>query len=375
MMFVVSSHRLLLPVTLIVLLAVLPIVFAQDSPPNGLPLLPPGQHVGIIYSDPEPDADNPLDDVFGATIGAGVDIYELAIDWAALETAPGQIDTSLLEQYLDILNLVGLIPYLNIATIDTVNLMIPDDLLDPDDSTLLAGEMHFDDPIVLGRWGAVLDAVVPVLVAHGGFFLGVGNEVDAWLSAHPDHISGYVQFVVFSRDRVQQMAPELGVGVAIIAGSVLGGEPFVDELLVRSDAAVFTYYPLNGDFSVRDPDAVAEDVERLVEAAGDLPVLFQEAGYPSGYLPVPSNGSSGQMQAQFVRNMFTALAAHPEIRMVSFLQLSDWSDETCDFFLEYYRVDSGAFREYLCSLGFYTYDGQPKPAYTAFLDGLAALRE
>ena len=133
--------RYVLSVALVVLLATLPIwqtALAQDGPPNGLPLLPPGQHVGIIYSDPEPDADNPLDDVFGEAIGAGADIYELSLYWTMLETAPGQIDTMLLEQYLDILDLVGLIPYINIATIDTVNLTAPDDLLDPDDATVLA---------------------------------------------------------------------------------------------------------------------------------------------------------------------------------------------------------------------------------------------
>jgi hypothetical protein len=307
---------------------------AQGGSAAGLPLLPAGTHVGIVYADPQPEAANALDDIFGQTIAAGVDVYELSLYWSLLEPQPGVVDTSLLAQFLAILDRVDLIPYLGIQTIDTVRLAMPPDLVDPADPARLAPGLSFDDPALLARWGAVLDAAVPLLAGQGGFFLSVGNEVDPWLAAHPDQVEPFLRFVDFSRERVQALAPQMGVGVTIVAGDVAG----------------------------------------LVSAAGDLPVLLQEVGYPSGTLPEPSNGSSVELQRQFVAALFEAVSAQPQIRMVSFLQLSDWPEAACDYFLGYYGSSDPVFREYLCSLGLYTYAEQAKPAYAEFLAGLARLR-
>ncbi len=347
---------------------------AQGGSAAGLPLLPPGMHTGIVYTDPQPEAANALDEAFSQAIAAGMDVYELSIYWSQLESQPGVVDTSLLAQFLAFLDQANLIPYLGLQTVDTVRLAMPPDLVDPADPARLAPGLSFDDPALLDRWGAVLDAVVPLLAGQGGFFLSVGNQVDPWLAAHPDQVEPFLRFVAFSRERVHSLAPQMGVGVAITAGGVAAGYDFVPALLARSDAAVFTYYPLNADYTVRDPAVVAGDVAGLVSAAGELPILLQEVGYPSGYLPEPSNGSSAELQRQFVAALFETVMTQPRIRMVSFLQLSDWPDGACDYFLAYYGTSDPVFREYLCSLGLYTYEEQAKPAYAEFLAGLARLR-
>ena len=357
----------------IVLLSLSGLPLAAQGSAAGLPLLPPGTHAGIVYADPQPDAANPLDDVFGQTIAAGTDLYALSLYWSQLEPQPGVVDTGLLDQFLATLDGLHLIPYLVIPTIDTVRLALPADLVDPGDPALLADGRHFDDPALLERWGAVLDAVVPRLAQHGGFFLSVGNEVDPWLAAHPDEVAPFLAFLAFSRERVQALAPQLGVGATMTYGGLAAGQAFVADLLAASDAAVFTYYPLNGDFTVRDPASASADVARMVGAAGNLPVLIQEAGYPSGYRPESANGSSDDMQRQFFTALFEAISAQPQVRMVSVTQLADWPDAACDYFLNYYGTDAPRFREYLCSLGLYTADAQPKPAFQAFLDGLALL--
>jgi hypothetical protein len=105
----------------------------------------------------------------------------------------------------------------------------------------------------------------------------------------------------------------------------------------------------------------------MVESAGDLPVLLQEAGYPAGYLPAPANDSSGEKQRQFVANMFDAIQAHSEIRFVSFVTLVDFSPEICNTLYGYYGVAQPVFKEYLCTLGMVGYDGQTKPAYVEFI--------
>ncbi|HEX2618755.1 MAG TPA: hypothetical protein VHL11_01375, partial [Phototrophicaceae bacterium] len=260
---------------------------------SDLPLLPSGTHAGIIYSTPDDAARPVLDAAFNEVYQSGADIYELSIAWSDLEPVPGQIDTAELEQYLTWLSSLHIHVYLSITTINTVALTLPSDLAVAPDLILLADGRHFDDPIIVERFGAVLDAVVPLLAEHGGFFLSVGNEVEGWLDFFPDEIDPFARFVAAARDRVHQIEPGLAVGAALTQGGVVRQSPVIAPILAVSDAAVFTYYPINDDFTVRDPAVVFDDLKGVIEASGDLPILFQEVGYPSGYLPEPANGSSG----------------------------------------------------------------------------------
>lgn len=343
-----------------------------DDPTN-LPLLPSGLHIGIIYSPPEdnPDVHARLDATFGEVIQSGASVYELSISWSDLEPSPGEIDTAYLESLLDILSSVHLQPYLSITTINTVKLTLPSDLMTVDEYEL-SENRHFDDPVITERFARLLDAVVPLLVEHDGFFISVGNEVDGWLETRPDEAPGFARFVAAARAYTHQLEPHLAVAATVTDGGVQRDWEYLDDLLAASDAAAFTYYPLNDDFSVREPSAAAADIAQMVEAAGDLPVLFQEVGYPSGDLPTPGNGSSGEKQRQFMENFFAEVQQYPQVRFISVLQLSDWSDTVCDLFVQYYtdQATLPQLHEMLCSLGLLEYDGTPKPAFDTFLTAL-----
>jgi len=351
-----------------------PIVLASASLDEALPLLAPGTHIGVIYSDGSPEAQAATFQAFTDAIAAGVDTYEVSMYWSLLEPSSGHVDTSTLEQFLTLIESVGLTPYLVIPTIDTVRLALPADLVDSSDPALLADERHFDDPAILERFNALLDVVVPLLAEHGGFFLGVGNEIDVWLAAHPDEVEPFLHFFTSARDHIHELMPDMGVGVAITYGGIRQELPFIERFLAESAAASFTYYPLNPDFTVQDPSVVEEDIAQMVETAGELPVLLQEVGYPAGYPTAPTNNSSGEMQRQFVANMFDAIKAHPQIRYVSFLSLVDFSPDTCDTLGDYYGTHQPQFIEYLCTLGMIEYSGDAKPAYEALLAQLTQFR-
>ena len=355
------------------LLARMPVRAQGPDDGNGLPLLAEGLHVAVSYPEATPEAASAVEAAFGTLLGAGLDTYELSFAWSDLEPSPGVIDTSTLEEYLAILDILNLKPYFLIKTIDTVNLNLPSDLLTAQGE--LADGRHFDDPEIVERFAAVLDAVVPLLAEHDGFFLSVGNEIDGWLPIHPQEVEPFLNFTAAARAHVHTLAPAMGVGATVMFDGVQAGYPWIDRLIAASDAAVFTYYPLQGDFTVRDPDVIVDDLAAMVAAAGDRPLLLQEVGYPSGYLPQPSNGSSVEKQKQFVENLFRLLPEYPQIRFVSFLSLVDWPDATCDHFLDYYGVSAPAFREYLCSLGLLAVDGTPKPAFAAFRAGLSRVVE
>lgn len=337
-----------------------------------LPLLPAGQHVTAFYTPPaDPAAKAELDAAFGDVIRAGASGYVLPISWAELEPAPGEIDTAGLESGLEALASLGLRPYLSIPTINTVKLTLPADLMTADEYELADGR-HFDDPVIVERFARLLDAVVPLLVEHGGFFLSAGNEVEGWLEQRPEEVPGFVAFVAAAREYAHNLAPGLGVGATITHGGIARGVPFLGNLLAVSDALAVTYYPLHDDFTVRDPSVAAADLEEIIAAAGDLPVLFQEVGYPSGAAPVAQNGSSAELQRQFFSGFFAAMREQPQVRFASVLQLSDWSAAECDAFVRYYAgLDAfPALHEYLCSLGLRAADGTPKPAYEVFLNAV-----
>ena len=343
---------------------------ASINPASGqddaLPLLAPGTHIGAIYSEGSPDAAAATNQAFSDVIAAGLDVYEVSMYWSMLEPTPGKIDTSTLDSFLTLIETTGMKPYLAIPTIDTVRLALPADLVDSRDPARLASGRHFDDPVILERFNALLDAVVPLLLKHGGFFLAVGNEIDPWLAGHSDEVDPFLHFLTSARDHIHELSPKMGVGVAITYNGIQQGFSFIERFLAESDAAAFTYYPLNADFTVRDPSVVKDDIATMVKTAGTLPVLLQEAGYPSGYLPTATNDSSGDLQRQFIVNMFDAIQANPQIRFVSFLSLVDFSPETCDALTSYYGSQIPQFKEYLCTLGMISYDGAVKPSYEEF---------
>ncbi|MDX1992102.1 MAG: hypothetical protein SF029_06920 [bacterium] len=347
---------------------------AHENDNDSLPLLPPGQHVTIEYGEVAPGAEDTLDDAFFEIVQAGSDTYALSMWWSLMQPINQTVDLEELQGFLEIMRVLNLQPYFVMPTIDTVQLALPPEFVDANDSTQLAAGVHFNSSEVLESLGTLLDELVPLLMEYNTFYLSVGNEVDAWLSAHPDEIEPFLEFVSFARERVQQLAPDLAVGVTMTYGGAMTYPDLLADLIAVSDVIAFTYYPLNADFTVQDPSVVEEDMAALVEMISPMPVVLQEVGYPSGYLRSPNNGSSGEMQAEFVSNFFDALEAHPEIRFASFLHLGEWSDATCDEFAGYYQLELSAFREYLCSLGLREYNGDAKPGYAVFVERLRQLQ-
>lgn len=356
---------------LIGLILILPTLSsAQIDSGNSLPLLEDDQAIGLVYSDTVPEAKDVLDNAYGEMLTAGLNGIALAFFWEDLEPSPGEYDTALLETYLELTELFDMNVYLVIRTVDTVTVHAPSDLVDPNSPTGFKNGLRFNSAEVLARFQAMLDVMLPILEDKQVFFISVGNEIDGWLNTYPAEIEPFAAFVDSNRNYIQAQNPEIGVGATLMFGAVERHDSWISEIADVSDAVVLTYYPLNVDFTVRDPGVVADDFALMAEFAGEKPILLQEVGYPSGYTTNPGNNSSGEKQAQFVTNIFAELTNYPQIRFLSFLQMANWVDAECDDFLDYYGLDAPRFREYLCSLGIRETTGEAKPAYDAFLQGL-----
>lgn len=337
-----------------------------------LPLMTKEQLVGVIYSAPDATAKTTLDTSYAETLVAGVDLYQLSVTWSSLEPTPNHVDVSALNSLLTTVANTGLKPYLVIKTIDTGTLTIPSDLVDPAHADQLAAGVAFDSPAVLARFGAVLDQVAPLLVAKGGFVLSVGNEVDQWLGSHASSKTSFLNFVAAARTRSHALDARLAIAVTCTHAILSTDSSLFAQLLTRTDAACFTYYPVDSSMRVRDPSVVAADLAAMTSAAGDRYVLLQEAGYPSGYTPTPGNGSSQAQQAAFIDNLFAGLAAQTRIRCCSFLQLADYTAADVAGFTTYYGSSAPLFVEYLATLGLRQNTGSEKLAYQRFLAGLRA---
>jgi hypothetical protein len=338
-----------------------------------LPRLPPGTHLGVIFVGEGGPAQAELEEAFRRSIEAGVDSHELSMPWDELEPEPGVYQIDALIRWLDILRALRLIPYLVVPTIDTNTLRFPADLIDPDDDRALAGGRTFDDPEIVARFARLLDRVVPILEARGGFFLSVGNEVDIYLGQYGGG-GAYARFTEAARRHVQELAPEIAVGTTLTHGGLVNRRALFDQLLDASDVLSITYYPLDDAMRVRDPSVVAGDLDEMLRAAGEKPVLLQEAGYPAGDGPDSDVGSTAELQRSFVVNLYEALRSRSQIRFVSYFALDDFSESTVDRLLGYYDLYVEPFREFLATLGLHEADGTPRAGFEAFLQGVRDVR-
>jgi hypothetical protein len=98
---------------------------------------------------------------------------------------------------------------------------------------------------------------------------------------------------------------------------------------------------------------------------------------PSGYGNASSvDGGSEALQAAFVQDFMGRVAAQlaeagHALRAASVFELVDM--EGCRGVAPQYNLTSPAFVEYLCTLGLAKGSGQPKAAFSAFLQALPAV--
>ncbi len=315
--------------------------------------LPRGQRLLGIAVGAAEDGDYPK--AFATARSAGMQSVTLALNWIDLETAPGQYKNDLLALanrfYPAHQTAVDLI----LRPVNTNRKEVPADLK----------QTAFDAPEMQTRFRKLLDDVFAQLPDLKLNSLAIGNEVDDYLQTDRRLWAQYTAFYKAAKAYVKAKRPDLKVGVVATFYGLLGASgPFLRALNADSDLILVTYYPLQGDFQVKDPAVVGPDFARLTRQYAGRPIALTEVGYPSG----AACGSSEAKQAAFVRNIFQAWDAHAaQIHSLTFDWLTDLSPRSAAAFGGYYGVSSPAFAEFLRTLGLRTFagSGQDKPAFTA----------
>ena len=125
---------------------------------------------------------------------------------------------------------------------------------------------------------------------------------------------------------------------------------------------MITYYPLNGDFTFKDPSVVEPEFSYLVSMM-DKPIYVTEIGYASG-----DRVGSIEQQKQFVINAFKAWDANPSIKLMSFVWMDDVPESMKEVFSTYYGFSNENFIEFLSTLGLRHEDKSPKDAWYALIE-------
>jgi hypothetical protein len=135
--------------------------------------------------------------------------------WAMIEPVPGQPNVDMFAAAIRSVAYTGGVPYVNVGVIDTNHVSVPPDLVDPNDPTRLAPGAQSRPPVatgkqlllrcaagltwvsdtVLDRYAQAIQATVPLTQFYGGFYFGVGNEVDVNLNMHPETAEDFADFV------------------------------------------------------------------------------------------------------------------------------------------------------------------------------------
>jgi hypothetical protein len=316
-------------------------------------VVPKGQRrLGISV---QPASDGDYGKAFAAAKSTGMQSVTLSLNWDEIEPIKGHYD----DKWLDDANVfypasntsVDLI----IRPIDSDHIRIPD---------YLEGK-SFASTEMIARFDALLDNVFSHVQSLKVSSLAVGNEVDSTLKKDPAKWAQYTQFYDAVSAYARHKRPGLQVGVVIMFQTLTGTtEEFAGSLNRKSDVIFATYYPLNSNFTVKNPSVVKHDWNVLCASESGRPIVMTEVGCPSSV----SCGSSLSRQAQFVREVFAAWDQHPtQIRAITYSWLTDLSPAAVIGVGNYYGFKTDAFSEFIRTLGLRTYpgDGTDKPSFIA----------
>jgi hypothetical protein len=216
----------------------------------------------------------------------------------------------------------------------------------------------------------MMQRVLPLVDAMASHFGGrvkwfmFGNEVDGYFGRHPDEIQAYARLFAEVKAHVHQHSPGTLVSTTLMFGGIDTLKSTLASLDVQCEFVALTYYPMRGNFTMRPPDAVFGDFEKMRHFSNGRKVVLQEIGYPSSVL----NESSQERQAEFYQNVFQAMRKDRNfIEAGNFFLLADLSDRFVKDLSGFYGMpNKKVFVAYLQTLGMFDLQGKPKKSWYVF---------
>lgn len=321
--------------------------------PGDQPFSTVGRGDRILGIDVSMAADNNYDKAFATAKNTGMQEIGLYFNWDDIETAPGVYDNPYFQMANTFYPSTGTKVDLTITPIHTNQLVVPDDLM----------STSFDDPVMIERFTGMLDWVFHQIPDLDVSSVVIGSEFDVYFGTDITQWEGYQVFYREVAAYIKDYYPDTKVAAEATFGGLTGNtKEYAKALNEYSDIIGVSYYPLESDFTVKDPSVVYSDFDTLTTIYKGRTIYFYQLGYPSS----PSLKSSEAQQKQFVQEVFRAWDAHAsQIKMIDFTWLHDMSPEAVENFKKFYGIESNNFAEFLATLGLRTYDGSDKEAFKA----------
>lgn len=230
----------------------------------------------------------------------------------------------------------------------------------------------WNDSAVLKAMYNRIDQAMARLDGAAAYFL-FGRDVDIFLAAHTDERAAFEAFLLALMTYVQThplAPPGLRVGVVFSFSGVSAPDASWTKLLEASDIAASSYLPGLGTDTAGLASNIATDVDVLVAKAMGKPIVIEALGYPSSDVV----GGSDAKQALFLETFFTALGPRrSSFVFVNIEGLHDHAPGRCaERAMSAGQAVDGSWAAYTCSLGLFTADSQPKPAWQVFVKAAAA---
>ena len=351
-----------------------------ESTPTGTPPSPGERSEVLIAPGPSTHKNSApgfqgITDSMDLLVENGMNVFGWAPNWKDLEPAPGKFN---LQEHL-VNPLTMLVPrYPQVKGVVLVLKMIDTNWrpMPPDLST-----KPFDDPAVLQRFDALIDAIAAEPSSKRITHFLLGNEVDGYLGQHPEEGAAFLAFYKREVERIHQRLPGVKVGTIFTAAGATRGVPrLFDELNRYSDFVDFTYYPVEGlvrgnwsaTWQMLPIEESLAELARLVERAGNKPFSFTEIGYSAG----PVNNSSEEKQAEFVRGMFRVLDPYRKKGQIAFLLyhvMYDYPPGWCIPYAKAQGIPAEAICGFVENMGLRRYaTGAPRQAWGALVEGVKA---
>jgi hypothetical protein len=248
---------------------------------------------------------------------------------------------------------------LTIRPIDLTGKTVPEDL----EST------RFNTDLMKSRFQRLIDFVFIKIDYQLLTSLQIGNEIDGYDTGNenPDFWSDYGDFLFDIKNYTDSQYPDLKTGFTITLNGVVNGihssSGVFESLANTVDIVGVTYYPLNSDFTVQDPNVLQSQLEKITIKFPEKTIYLQEVGYQTS----SQCNSSELKQAQFVCNVFHSWDNFKNnIKLINFVRLNDVSQSQAEELADTYGIGDNKFIEYIRTLGLRTYSGHgtDKKAFT-----------
>lgn len=340
----------------------------ENNPALAIPLLDSGPQIGLIEGFNGDNSAAIQDSIalrMNEAYTSGMRIDRIQVDWSDLEPSPEQYDLEELNARLEANHSAGRKTMLTLSSLDSEAYTIPEDLLG----------QAFNEVVLLDRFKSLLDQLVPIMSANGGWLITIANEPDTHFEAEPELWKEVRDMVREIREHVHQIDPEMAITVTLTEGGFAAGVKGFKQIVKECDVACFNYYGQSIIGTLDTPAEIRADLDDLLAAFPDKDLVIQELGCSAGY-ETGSNmeGASEENQRLFFETVFAYMEEQPRFRAAIVFQLIDWSPATADIYRQP-LLDGGLdedfvemFLESLRTLGLIHFDeGTPKPAWDEFL--------